>query len=682
MKKLLFSFFFFLFITNLFSLDLDEIDLPYEYSMDEFEKGIRSFHNAEYELSINYFVKSLKFDNNNNKARYFLGEAYRKGGYEANTLFVWNTLLAMGYNERFIKNKVTTLYNKRGMLSNIHIDKDYILREDIKGFYDDKSYPLFLRPTQIAIDSNNHYYIASFSTGAVVELDYNLNHVKNHTIMFSSSKIEEPYGVAVNKKGTIFISDYKSNVVYKLNRSGILEATIGFTGIGNGGAMLGPKNLLIDDDDNLYVNDSGNKRINKYRDNGEFLFSFGRATNNVEGLISPAGMFFNNGMIYVVDRDTNKILIFDKNGNKLDSFGEEYLDKPYDITMDNLGRFLIVCKDKLWAYEENNNLWYQIDAVGRRLKRGMSIISDKDSNILLTDFDTSRLMVLSLERERYANLNVNIERIFSNKYPDVHVAVSVEKDDGSAITNINNQNLAIYENGKLVPIIGTGYTELKNRNSDIAIVYDRSNRMVQNTPEFKKVLESWLVNASPSTSFSFVSSHMNNAVLESDFNASRLSLLDSLDSKYSVEYTDIGDAIKYATYNMLNRFSKKSIILVTDGYETGKDFEKFRLSDCVELARNNDVKIYILSFGDGPLTDMYKYMANKTGGDYYRMYKRQDIFSLVDKIEKSKGNEFVISYISRAKSRFGKEPINVYLEVHSSGMRGIADSVYYPSNNF
>jgi len=662
------------FATPLLSQD-DKFDLDNEYSKEFYQKGVRAFHNTQYEYAITNFLKALSYKEDNSNARYFLGESYRKAGYNDSALFVWNSLLSMGYEDRWLKNRISYIYNKKGMLGSIFIDKEYILREDIKGFYDDKNYPLFIKPTQITFNKNNHYFIASFLTGTVVELDTNLNFVRNYLSLYP--KIEKPYGVAIDKEGGIYVSDFKNDSVVKINEMNVIEKRIGFKGIGAGG-LLGPKNIIFDDEDNLYVSDSGNQRVNKYKKSGEFLFSFGNEKDGNGDVKSPTGLYYKDGKIYVCDRDNDRIVVFDKNGNYLYSFGEEYLVKPYDITIDNIGRFLIICSDKVWIYEKNNQLWYVMENLGNRLKRGHSIVTDVENNILMTDFDNSRLFVMSLEKQRYSNLNINIERVFVNKFPDVHVAITVEKDDGSNPLGLDASNLSVYENGKYISTIGTLWTDEKNSNNDIVIVYDRNKNMVNNFKEVKSVLSNWLQSIDQKTNVSMISAFNDSPYIENQFGSSRLSIMDSIDNKLFGKFTDKGASLKYAVYNMLPRFSKKSIVILTDGLSTKNDFEKFNVEDSIELALNNDIKIYVVSFGEGDLTPIYQYIAKKTGGDYLRAFKKGDLNDLFKRIEKERSKEIIVSYVSRSKSRFGDEPISVYLEANYNGMKGSAKSVYYP----
>lgn len=651
------------------------IDLLKEHSFDEFQNGIRAYHNAEYEQAITFFLKSLGHNEDNHLSRYFLGESYRKAGYEKNAIFTWNNLLALGYEDRNLKNKVAYLYNKRGMLNEININKNLLLKEDVKGYISEKSLPIFIKPSQITVDNNNHYFIASFLTGLVVEMDPNLKVVKNHFALLE--KIEKPFGVVVDKEGYIYISDFKKDVIFKIDKMGIIKDKIGYKGIGDG-ALLGPEYLLMDNDENIYVVDSGNRRINKYKKNGDFLFSFGKNKDGNIGIKSPAGMFFYDNNIYICDKAKNKIVVFDKNGNHLFSFGNKELERPYDLTRDKYGRFIILCEKKVWAYEKDNDLWYIIDATGNRLERGISISLDKENNILITDYNRSRLYILGYERERYTNLNLNIERAFSQKFPEVHLAVTIEKDDFSIPQGIDTSNVMIFENGKKVNIVGTSITEDKNSFTDILFIYDNNIGMDSYKDDINMIMDNWLRNKKQDTFVSFVTIKQNEAILTNDFNSTRLSILDTIDRTGFYEYTDKGEAIKLGIYHMLRRFSKKAVVLITNSKETGRDFEKFKLENCIALARNNNIPIYVVSFDNGQLDEIYRYIAKKTEGEYYRVYKDSGLNDLIMNIENKKGKEMVFSYTSKAVSRFGEEPISVIFEIEYGGMSGVGKTVYYP----
>ena len=688
MKK---SYLLILFLTvclSVFAQQDDILNLFPEYSKDYFENGVRAYHNTQYEMAISELVKSLSYQNENHLSRLFLGEAYRKAGYEKNALYSWNTLLSMGYENTNLKNKISYLYNRSGMLSDIFVDKNYIIRTDLRGHYEGENRINFLNPGQIAIGNNNHYYLASFSTGAIIELDANLEIVRS--IMTANPILQKPFGVVETKNGDIFVSDFAADKIFRINRFNVVTQTIGFKGIGEG-ALLGPKYLALDEYENLYVVDSGNQRINKYSTEGTILNSFG--TSGEGKLSEPGGILYRNNELFVVDRKRNEIIVFDTSGNYIRTFGADYLDKPYDLTIDKLGRFIIVCEKKVWVYEPESGLTYVMDAMGERLQRGTSISVDMEDNILVGDFNSSRLFIMSLERRRYNSMYVNVERIISSKFPDVHLMVRVEKDDFSVPIGLTSKNITVYENNRHVPIVGLGYTKTLNETSDVAIILDNNNKLLPFKDKIGILVDRWMKSTDGNTNLLLANSvdmkasltkgniNKHRAVVSLPLGSTRLEFLDSIEHLSGVNVVDKGEIFKTVFYQMAERFSKKDVILITNGEETGNDFEQFKIEDIVQFALNNDIRVHVVAFAEGSLSGVYKNIAHRTGGSYLSAYQQSETKDLLTQIEDNKGKIYVLSYVSGSISRFGREPVDVEVEINYGGTKGVGTSTYFPPRN-
>jgi len=103
-----------------------------------------------------------------------------------------------------------------------------------------------------------------------------------------------------------------------------------------------PQQIAVDDERNIYVADTGNSRIQKFTNDGQFLSSWG--INGVEAgeLQSPVGIAIYENNVYVVDEKQHTIQKFDNDGNfilKWGGFGDENgkFNKPQGITIDPNG---------------------------------------------------------------------------------------------------------------------------------------------------------------------------------------------------------------------------------------------------------------------------------------------------------------------------------------------------------
>ena len=92
-----------------------------------------------------------------------------------------------------------------------------------------------------------------------------------------------PFDVVVDSSGDVYVSDYHNHCIRKFRDSGgdvygciLTIGTPGTYGAGEGVFNL-PWGLAVDDDDNLYVADNYNHRIQKFSSNGDFVTKWGIA---------------------------------------------------------------------------------------------------------------------------------------------------------------------------------------------------------------------------------------------------------------------------------------------------------------------------------------------------------------------------------------------------------------------
>jgi 4-hydroxy-3-methylbut-2-enyl diphosphate reductase IspH len=103
-----------------------------------------------------------------------------------------------------------------------------------------------------------------------------------------------------------------------------------------------PQQIAVDDERNIYVADTGNSKIKKFTNTGEFLSSWGTYGDKDGEFQSPTGIAIYENNVYVVDEKQSVIQKFDSDGNfilKWGGFGDEdgEFNKPRGITVDSNG---------------------------------------------------------------------------------------------------------------------------------------------------------------------------------------------------------------------------------------------------------------------------------------------------------------------------------------------------------
>ena len=78
--------------------------------------------------------------------------------------------------------------------------------------------------------------------------------------------------------------------------------------------------MAVDSKGNVYITDFGNKRVQKFSSNSEFLNEWGKSGKLGGGFHYPSGITIDEKYVFVVDRDLHRIQKFDNAGNSAHSF--------------------------------------------------------------------------------------------------------------------------------------------------------------------------------------------------------------------------------------------------------------------------------------------------------------------------------------------------------------------------
>ena len=131
-----------------------------------------------------------------------------------------------------------------------------------------------------------------------------------------------PWGVAVNDRDEIAVTEWGNNRVSVFSSDGTHLRSFGRFGKNNG-EFWNPTGIAFDSHGNIVVADRGNHRVQVFDRNGNFLSTFGDLRSSDNQLKLPEGLLINgNGDIIIADKGNNLIKIFSSSGEYLRKFGE------------------------------------------------------------------------------------------------------------------------------------------------------------------------------------------------------------------------------------------------------------------------------------------------------------------------------------------------------------------------
>ena len=150
----------------------------------------------------------------------------------------------------------------------------------------------------------------------------------------------DPWGVAVDEDGNIYVTDVESHRLSKFNSDGRLVKTVGGEG-GRTGQFDSPYGIALSKDSKLFVCDKNNHRIQVFDINLKFISCFGIEGSGEGEFSYPNDLTFDPaGDVYVTDSINHRVQVFSQNGTFLRTFGSRGsgpgdLSYPWSICVDH-----------------------------------------------------------------------------------------------------------------------------------------------------------------------------------------------------------------------------------------------------------------------------------------------------------------------------------------------------------
>ena len=182
----------------------------------------------------------------------------------------------------------------------------------------------FRVPRWMAIDGNGDVYVTEADFNRIQKFTANGEFIKKWGSSGSGDgQIDRVAGIATDSSGNVYVVDLGNYRIQKFSSKGVFITKWGSHGSGDGEfAMIEgePPNagITIDENNNVYVIDPGNHRIQKFNSDGAFITKWGRYGSGDGEFNSPCGIFVDvNGSIYVTDSGAQQYSI-----HKFNSEGE------------------------------------------------------------------------------------------------------------------------------------------------------------------------------------------------------------------------------------------------------------------------------------------------------------------------------------------------------------------------
>jgi len=283
----------------------------------------------------------------------------------------------------------------------------------------------FDRPVAICVDSQNNIYVLDQGNNLVQKFD------KNGEFLYQWGKsgikegeFDSPSAIAVDKEDNIYVVDTINNRIQKfdfspdnnsttieINHQKVVGVTV-FGSMGSGsGRFQSPIDIVIDDDNYVYVLDAGNHRIQKFNSKGEFIAEWGSYGSGRECFLAPLKLAYDPtgfGYLYVLDRQRQGLILHKINNNghflgTLNSFKSPQhpeITKPSDFYIDPDGFIYLLDQGSgsVYKFSTDGDFIQRIEELKKDkssplLKKPKAIVQDSDKRLLIIDSEDNLIKV-------------------------------------------------------------------------------------------------------------------------------------------------------------------------------------------------------------------------------------------------------------------------------------------------
>ena len=231
----------------------------------------------------------------------------------------------------------------------------------------------------------------------------------------SAGRFIGPWGVTVNERNKIAVTDRHNNRVQIFSSDGTYLKSFGRNG-DQEGEFVQPCGIAYLNNGNIVVADSGNDRLQIFTEQGEYLTQIGSEGNLDHQFNYPCGLSVDSdGNIIVADADNKLVKIFTPSGQFLRNFGEDLLVNPCHCIQKN--QYFIVSDwgdDNIKVFNTDGDFLNKFGNKGEgdgefHELRFLSV--DKAGHLMVCDSANDRVQILELSGEFITEFGLIRDRI-------------------------------------------------------------------------------------------------------------------------------------------------------------------------------------------------------------------------------------------------------------------------------
>ena len=167
---------------------------------------------------------------------------------------------------------------------------------------------------------------------------------------WGKGQFSQPHQLRIDHDGNIWVADFGLHIVQKFTPEGQLLQTLGVRGeAGEDQTHFNmPTDMAVASNGDVFVTDGyGNRRIVHFDKEGNFIKAWGGSGSGAGKFVLPHAIVLGNDeRLYIADRNSGRIQIFNQDGELLDQWSQIIM--PWGLSIDG---------DNLWVCGSSPHWW-------------------------------------------------------------------------------------------------------------------------------------------------------------------------------------------------------------------------------------------------------------------------------------------------------------------------------------
>ncbi len=192
--------------------------------------------------------------------------------------------------------------------------------------------------SQLAVDSLGFVHVLQRSDPPVLVFDPEGGFAHS----YGAGRIADGHGISIDRRDRVFVVDRDAHEIVAFDRLGRELFALGDRGKPRFGQPFNhPTDVAVAPDGEIYVSDGyGNAHVHRFSADGAHLGTFGGPGEGDGAFMTPHALWvLDDGRVVVVDRENERLQVFDREGRFLAAWGGFF--HPMDLYVDDRGMIFV-----------------------------------------------------------------------------------------------------------------------------------------------------------------------------------------------------------------------------------------------------------------------------------------------------------------------------------------------------